>query len=285
MGVREFKLVNEKGKQYSLMDINNYCMLTDPKGLGIEFVSNYESLGKSFIESTNKIYQGKISGIANFRYYDNYKELVNFIAYSEELKFVYKVPYKKGSKTYYRDVKFKSISKSELDRDGILKENIVFDLLSLWYEENQTTYVMDVEEDALIWNFEWDSVFIEFNNRSIDFVNNGHIEASIDLIINGEIENPRVELYVDKKLIQEVAINTRIEDGEKFHYSSREGKFEIAKILSDGTVNNLYDLDNIDFSNDNVIRIPINKSCTIKLEADTDIQNAILKIYTYYYAI
>ena len=76
MGVREFKLVNEKGKQYSLMDINNYCMLTDPKGLGIEFVSNYESLGKSFIESTNKIYQGKISGIANFRYYDNYKELV-----------------------------------------------------------------------------------------------------------------------------------------------------------------------------------------------------------------
>ena len=285
MGVREFKLVNEKGKQYSLMDINNYCMLTDPKGLGIEFVSNYESLGKSFIESTNKIYQGKISGIANFRYYDNYKELVNFIAYSEELKFVYKVPYKKGSKTYYRDVKFKSISKSELDRDGILKENIVFDLLSLWYEENQTTYVMDVEEDALIWNFEWDSVFIEFNNRSIDFVNNGHIEASIDLIINGEIENPKVELYVDKKLIQEVAINTRIEDGEKFHYSSREGKFEIAKILSDGTVNNLYDLDNIDFSNDNVIRIPINKSCTIKLEADTDIQNAILKIYTYYYAI
>ena len=182
-------------------------------------------------------------------------------------------------------MKFKSISKSELDRDGILKENIVFDLLSLWYEENQTTYVMDVEEDALIWNFEWDSVFIEFNNRSIDFVNNGHIEASIDLIINGEIENPRVELYVDKKLIQEVAINTRIEDGEKFHYSSREGKFEIAKILSDGTVNNLYDLDNIDFSNDNVIRIPINKSCTIKLEADTDIQNAILKIYTYYYAI
>lgn len=285
MGVREFKLVNEKGMQYSLMDINNYCLLTDPKGLGIEFVSNYELLGKSFIESTNKIYQGKISGIANFRYYDNYKELINFIAYSEELKFVYKVPYKKGAKTYYRDVNFKSISKTELDRDGILKETIVFDLLSLWYEENQTTYVMDIEEDALVWNFEWDSVFVEFNNRSIDFVNNGHIEASIDLIINGEIENPRIELYVNKSLIQQVTVNTRIEEGEKFHYSSREGKFEIAKVLENGTVDNLYDLDIINFANDNVIRIPINKSCTLKLEADTDIQNAVLKIYTYYYAI
>ena len=284
MGVREFKLINEKGKQYSLMDINNYCLLTDPKGLGIEFVSNYESLGKSFIESANKIFQGKITGIANFRYYDNYKELISFVAYSQELKFVYKVPYKKGVKTYYRDVKFKSISKSELDRDGILKETITFDLLSLWYEENQTTYVMEVEEDSLIWDFEWDSVFIEFNNRSIDFINSGHIEASIDLTINGEIENPKVELYVDKIKVQEVAVQTRIEDGEKFHYSSREGKFEIAKI-TDSEIVNLYDLDNINFANDNVIRIPINKSCSIKIEADTDIESAILKIYTYYYAV
>ena len=285
MGVREFKLVNEKGQQYSLMDIKNYCLLTDPKGLGIEFQTNYEPLGTSFVESTNKIYQGKISGIANFMHYDNFKELINFVAYSQELKFVYKVPYKSGVKSFYRDVKFKSISKSELDKDGILKETITFDLLSLWYEENQTTYVMEPSDDALIWDFEWDSIFIEFNNRSIDFVNNGHIDASVDLIINGEIVNPRLELYVDKVLIQEVAVNSRIENGEQFHYSSKEGKFAIEKILADESKTNLFSLDNIDFSNDNVIRIPINKSCTLKLEADTDIQNAVLKIYTYYYAI
>ena len=28
--VREFKLVNEKGQEYSLMDIYNHCLLTDP---------------------------------------------------------------------------------------------------------------------------------------------------------------------------------------------------------------------------------------------------------------
>ena len=28
--VREFRLINEKGQKFSLMDIYNYCLLTDP---------------------------------------------------------------------------------------------------------------------------------------------------------------------------------------------------------------------------------------------------------------
>ena len=43
MSVREFKLVNEKGGQYSLMDIRNYCLLTDPSGLGVDFDLNYDN--------------------------------------------------------------------------------------------------------------------------------------------------------------------------------------------------------------------------------------------------
>lgn len=30
MSVREFKLVNEKGQEYSMMDIYNYCLFTEP---------------------------------------------------------------------------------------------------------------------------------------------------------------------------------------------------------------------------------------------------------------
>lgn len=37
--VREFKLLNEKGQEYSLMDIENYCLLTDPERVRI-FVFN-----------------------------------------------------------------------------------------------------------------------------------------------------------------------------------------------------------------------------------------------------
>ena len=31
--VREFKLINEFGEEYSLMDIENYCLLTDRKSV------------------------------------------------------------------------------------------------------------------------------------------------------------------------------------------------------------------------------------------------------------
>ena len=38
--VREFKLVNEKGQEYSLMDIENHALLTDPAGLGYEYYTD-----------------------------------------------------------------------------------------------------------------------------------------------------------------------------------------------------------------------------------------------------
>ena len=42
--VREFKLLNEKGQEYSLMDIENYCLLTEPERLRI-FLRNRIRIG------------------------------------------------------------------------------------------------------------------------------------------------------------------------------------------------------------------------------------------------
>ena len=33
--VREFKLINQKGQKFSLMDIKKYCLLTDPSRPGL----------------------------------------------------------------------------------------------------------------------------------------------------------------------------------------------------------------------------------------------------------
>lgn len=53
--VREFKLINEKGQEYSLMDIRNYCLLTEPSGLGYSYNREYEQLGNTFVETFRKI--------------------------------------------------------------------------------------------------------------------------------------------------------------------------------------------------------------------------------------
>ena len=60
--VREFNLINNKGQRYSLMDIENSTLMTDPSGLGYSYSDEYEQLGNTFISNLRKIEQGQIQG-------------------------------------------------------------------------------------------------------------------------------------------------------------------------------------------------------------------------------
>lgn len=55
--VREFKLLNENGQSFSLMDIHNAVLLTDPSGLGYAYETEYEKVGNSFITNIRGIAQ------------------------------------------------------------------------------------------------------------------------------------------------------------------------------------------------------------------------------------
>ena len=136
--VRKFSLINEKGKEYSLMNLKNTCLLTEPTGLGYSYSTDYEQLGYEFLTNLRKLEQGAVNGIVNFLNYDNFKEFANFIETAKMLKFVYKIPFENNSVTYYRDVNIKSLEKTERQENGIISENIEFDCLSLWYEQNET---------------------------------------------------------------------------------------------------------------------------------------------------
>ena len=286
MAVRQFSLLNEKGQEFSLMDIQKYCFLSSPSGLGINFQSDYEQMGNTFVESIRKVAQGKISGSLYFINYDKYKEFSNFVFSSNILKFKYIIPYINGEKTFYKDIKLINLSKSELDHKlSVLASQVSFDCLTLWYENNIIEYSYDSNADALVWDFIWDSYFVDYGNRDIEFLNSGQSDATIELEVDGEFEDLNMQLYIENELYQEIPINVRVENFEKLFYSSKENEFEISKILSDGTKQSLFTLNNIDFSKDNVIRIPTNKSCKIILDSETDISSAKLSMYVYYLTI
>ena len=284
--VREFKLVNEKGQEYSLMNAEKYCFLAEPSGLGFARTIEYEQLGNAFIESISKIQQEPITGNVLFKSYDNYNALVNFIASSEKIKFAYKIPFQNGAKEYFKDIKIQSLSKTQKQINGLISETINIDCLSLWYQEKNIIFDMSSQEDEMRWNFKWDtSRFVEYNNRSLEYVNNGHVEAPVEIEINGPVTNPRLELYIEGELYQTVPITTKIAKYEKLLYGTKENKFYIEKVNTDGTVVDLFKEDIIDINNDNVIRFPKNKSCELRIMANEDITSAIIKIYEYYIAI
>ena len=283
--VREFRLINEKGQEYSLMDIKNNCLLTEPSGLGYGYSTEYEQLGNTFISNLRRIEQGQIEAQINFLNYDNYKKLIDFIESSESLKFAYKIPLADNVKEYFKDVQIQSISKSEIQSNSVMSESIIFDCLSLWYEENTIIYSIEPLEDEIRWNFRWDSRFSDYNSRKLFFINQGHVEAPILVQMNGALVNPKIELYVEGQLYQTVTMTTEISQYEKILYGTKENDFYINKQNADGTISSLFNLDVIDFENDNVIRLPKNRSCEIVLSSDTEVENAQITILVYYKAI
>lgn len=285
MKVREFKLVNEKGQEYSLMDIKNACLLTNPSGLGFQYENQYEQLGNTFVKSISKVSQTKVTGQVNFLKYENYRKLVDFITSSEKIRISYKVPYDTGTREFFKDVSVDMLNKSDKSQNGVLSENISFTSLSLWYEKLQTVYEVGNVDNELRWNFKWDSKFEGYDVRRLQYINTGHVDASIQVVINSNVKNPKIELLINNDIVQTVEINTNIEEDERLLYSSKENEFYIKKIMSDGTEENLLNLDTINFENDILIRIPKNKSAEIRLRADNNITSAYLTIYAYYIAV
>lgn len=283
--VRKFKLVNEKGQEYSLMNINDYCLLTEPNGLGYSYSTEYEQLGNTFIANLRKLEQGQINGTVNFSKYDNYKNFIDFIESAEKLKFSYKIPFEQGVKEYFKDIEIQSLSKSEIQTNGLISESIVFDCLSLWYEENTVIYTIQPETGEIRWDFRWDSRFIDYDTRSLSYINKGHVEAPVLIEMCGHLVNPKIELYIEGELYQTVSFNTEIAEYEKLLYCTKENEFYMRKQNTDGTIVDLYDLDIINFENDNVIRLPLNKSCELKLTADNEVLNAQVTILAYYKAV
>ena len=103
--------------------------------------------------------------------------------------------------------------------------------------------------------------------------------------MDGHLVNPKIELYVEGELYQSVEITVEIAEYEKLLYGTRENDFYINRQKTDGTLESLFDLDYIDPANDNVIRLPKNKSCELRLTAENEVLNAKVTILPQYKAV
>ena len=219
MQLRKVLLENEKGQQFDMNDYKRSCLLTSPSGLGYSNSSEFEQLGNIFIENNKKIDKKDLAGVVNFRSYDNCKKFIDFIERSEKIKFVYITPINNSNKTYYKDVSIKEFDKTE-KKIKTLACPIKFNGLSLWYEQITTIYKIEPQSDEIRWDFKWDSKFSDYDTRSLQYINNGHIEAPILVEIDGHVVNPCIELYVEGQLYQTVKFNVEIGEYEKLLYGT-----------------------------------------------------------------
>lgn len=190
MSVRRFLLENEKGQQFDMNNFKGSCLLTSPSNLGFSYESEFQKLGNTFIENNRTISKKDPSGTIYFKNYDKCREFIDFIEKSNKIKFVYKIPFKNGEKTYYRDISIKEFQKTE-KKIGMLACPVTFNGLSLWYEQIVTNYTIEKIDNEIQWDFVWDSRFADYTSRSIVIENDGHVEAEIKVEIFGHVINPR----------------------------------------------------------------------------------------------
>lgn len=285
--VREFELINEKGQTYSLMDIENFSLLTEPDGLGYSYSSSFSKIGETFVNNLRVQDQVQVVGICNFLYYDNYTNLINFIENAKEIKLKYKIPYKNGeNREFFKDILLQSIGKTEISSNGVLSCPISFDMISLWYEQKEYTYDMSqTGNDEVRWNFTWNSRFINYNSRQLSFNNTSHTLAPIRLEIDGPVQNPEIAITdSNNNTLFHLKITIDINKYEKFIYSSVDGNILIGKQNVDGTYVNLFTKEYIDITNNNIFKLPQGIS-NIVIQADDEILSAKLNIYPYYKSI
>lgn len=283
MKVRRFLIENEKGQQFRMDSLEEGCFLTSPGNLGYSYSIDFVQLGFEFIENNRKIEQSNPNGIAYFRSYDKIKEFIDFIESSLKLKWLYIIPYESGEKKYYRDVILKKIEKTEKNGKWLACP-VEFASKSLWYEQNETIFKIETYENEMRYPYRWNSRYIDYNTRSIQFINRGHVEAPVQVEINGFIQNPTISVLVEKEVYASIKIPITISEYEKLLYSSKTGDIYIKKQKADGTKENLWKQAYIDINKQNIFKLPIGVS-EVRLTADDDVLNAKLIVFPQYKAV
>ena len=206
----------------------------------------------SYIDYSNRVMLGTLY----FKSYDKVTEFVNFIESSAKLKWLYIIPYEIIEKTYYRDVTIIELDKTEKTGKWLACP-VEFAGKSLWYEQNETIFKIETYEDEMRYPYIWNSRYIDYNSRAIQFDNKGHIEAPIQVEIDGFVQNPTISILVDKEEYASIKIPITINEYEKLLYSSKTGDIYIQKQNTDGTKENLWKQAYIDITKQNIFKLPL----------------------------
>lgn len=283
MNIRRFLLENEKGQQFRLDNLNEGCLLVSPSDLGYSYTIDFKQLGYDFVENSRNIKQKNPKGTAYFKSYDKAKEFIDYIEKSNKLKWLYVIPFESGEKTYYRDVVIIKFDKTEKTGKWLACP-VEFASKSLWYEQNEIIFKIEKYEDEMRYPYIWNSRYINYNSRSIIFTNKGHVEAPIQVEIDGFVQNPTISILVDNEEYASIKIPITINEYEKLLYSSKTGEIYIQKQNTDGSKENLWKQAYIDITKQNIFKLPLGVS-EIKLTADDDVLNAKLTIFPQYKAV
>jgi len=197
MEYRKFWLINALGRRYDFTDLTtNTSFLNNPTGLGFQRTFTSLIVGNSELVTSQQFRLTDIQGELMFydgKTGDKYQQYQDFIQFAKfkPLELHYQTP--NDLKSYYCDVIFVQIDKTEVKQNGILSAPVIFHRLTEWLNDEDYSIILfnsPVDEGKyhdLIYNYHYAGTTLQ--NTPIN--NNGTDDVGFVIEINGEVQNPQ----------------------------------------------------------------------------------------------
>lgn len=267
--MRYFLLENSVGDRLDITTTE--FLFHDIEGLGFEEEVEFRRIGPVWRLNSAKFNQTHITGKmcltdnGDTTPYQKYEYLRGFISRAP-LTLIY-YPHGYGTTAYRKRVRVTSITKTEINKYGVLDDSIDFTPYTPWYEAISVENVPEeVDENAKwIWDigYMWrdsenDPIsgtgIYKFGGESrnnIDIECTSNAKGLIKLSIFGPIQNPSWFHYVDGVLVADGGFSSvsqfELLDGECLTIDNTDGEFKMTVInLSTGVSRNVYSLRDFD---------------------------------------
>ena len=245
--IRQFYLVNGIGSTY-FFDYRNQTLISNVGDLGFSKQNTFLSFDDEFVLVESKNPQGSLAfEIVFLKGYAGYKEFISFLRKStDSLRLFYKC----DNTLKYCYVTIKSISKSEL-KSNTIQSSLTLDRLSLWLVKE--TYEIKVAEDKTgkIFPFIYPFNYSVSYKGIISINNDGDSKAPLNILINGAVNNPIVEILKDNEVISMMRLKV-LSDNCIIEINSASSN-QFMNITEGGITKSIYQLQ--DFTCDNFLFI------------------------------
>lgn len=271
--MREFYLINSKGKRIDLNDTASFFY--NPEGLGFSYNTEYKRAENQFVTVESVLEQKSIEGTIKFNNYKGYTEFIKFLQ-SKPLTLEYKPD---GADTYRISCIAKSVKKGE--KDGLwLSCDISLEGLGQWYK-----YIyLETDPDAKgkSYTYQYPFKYTNASSNSVKLESESSLASPVTITFIGPVKNPSWSHYVNGELAAEGKIFCDIEEGHRVKVTS---VMPMAIVETDAAGNEIQDLyGNSDFSTARFLNIELGTNI-ITCRSESPKTHAIVEGFEYYESI
>lgn len=239
--MREFYLINSKGKQWDLNVSDSF--FHSIKGLGQEHKVSYLQYENEFIKEKDLLAQKTITGKIKFSSYEKFTEFSLFVQF-KPLTMIYE-----SNGRYFINVSLDKLTKQEktigIVSDVAFKSTGTY-FKSIMQENTKSGY------EGKVYPVIYPYRYVDNAKGVITIVSDTILESPTKLNIYGPVKNPSYTHYVNNEIATTGKINATVALGNKIVVDTTKIPYEIAEYTIDNEyVQSLYDMS--DFSTDRFV--------------------------------